>query len=67
MHEHCRVCAKVCRRCEPVCDELLARLGQCLSACARAAPTDGGRRTADGTNGEGRLFRTLAVCACAPL
>jgi len=27
MHEHCRVCADVCRRCEQACRELLAALG----------------------------------------
>jgi hypothetical protein len=28
MHEHCRVCAEVCRRCEAACNELLATLGR---------------------------------------
>ena len=26
VHEHCRVCAEACRRCERVCDELLAKM-----------------------------------------
>jgi hypothetical protein len=26
MHEHCRVCAEVCRRCEQACNELLAAM-----------------------------------------
>ncbi|RDV44748.1 four-helix bundle copper-binding protein [Leifsonia sp. ku-ls] len=26
MHEHCRICAEVCRRCEAACAELLASL-----------------------------------------
>jgi hypothetical protein len=26
-HEHCRVCAEVCRRCKQACDELLAAIG----------------------------------------
>ena len=25
-HEHCRICAEVCRRCEQACDDLLASL-----------------------------------------
>ncbi|PPK90813.1 uncharacterized protein DUF326 [Kineococcus xinjiangensis] len=27
MHDHCRVCAEACRRCETACNELLATLG----------------------------------------
>jgi hypothetical protein len=27
MHEHCKVCAEACRRCEAACDELLGSLG----------------------------------------
>jgi hypothetical protein len=27
MHEHCRVCAEVCHRCQRVCDETLAAIG----------------------------------------
>ena len=27
MHEHCRICADTCRRCEQACAELLASLG----------------------------------------
>ena len=27
MHEHCRVCAEACRRCERACADLLATLG----------------------------------------
>jgi len=26
-HEHCRVCAEVCRRCKQACDDLLATIG----------------------------------------
>jgi len=26
-HEHCRICAGVCRRCEQACDDLLAAIG----------------------------------------
>jgi hypothetical protein len=26
-HEHCRVCAAVCRRCKQACDDLLVRIG----------------------------------------
>jgi hypothetical protein len=26
-HEHCRVCAAVCRRCKQACDDLLATIG----------------------------------------
>jgi hypothetical protein len=26
-HEHCRICAEVCRRCEDACNELLAVIG----------------------------------------
>jgi hypothetical protein len=26
-HEHCRLCAEVCRRCKNACDELLATIG----------------------------------------
>lgn len=26
-HEHCRICAEVCRRCEDACNELLAAVG----------------------------------------
>ncbi|HZG02579.1 MAG TPA: four-helix bundle copper-binding protein [Streptomyces sp.] len=26
MHEHCRICAEACRRCERACNELLATL-----------------------------------------
>jgi predicted nucleic acid-binding Zn ribbon protein len=26
MHEHCRICAEACRRCEKACDELLAAM-----------------------------------------
>lgn len=26
-HEHCRVCAEVCRRCKQACDDLLAKIG----------------------------------------
>src|ERR687891_649297 len=26
-HEHCRLCAEVCRRCKNACDELLATVG----------------------------------------
>jgi hypothetical protein len=26
-HEHCRVCAEVCRRCKGACDDLLAAIG----------------------------------------
>lgn len=27
MHDHCRICAEVCRRCEKACRDLLASLG----------------------------------------
>ena len=27
MHEHCRVCAEVCHRCQQVCEEVLAAIG----------------------------------------
>lgn len=27
MHEHCRVCAEACRRCERACADLLAAMG----------------------------------------
>jgi hypothetical protein len=27
MHEHCRVCAEVCHRCQQVCEEMLAAIG----------------------------------------
>src|SRR5262245_25920721 len=27
MHEHCRVCAEVCHRCQRVCEEMLAVIG----------------------------------------
>jgi hypothetical protein len=27
MHEHCRVCAEVCHRCQRVCEEMLAAIG----------------------------------------
>lgn len=27
LHEHCRVCAEVCHRCQKVCEDLLAALG----------------------------------------
>ncbi len=27
MHEHCRVCAEVCHRCQRVCEEVLAAIG----------------------------------------
>ena len=27
MHEHCRVCAGACRRCETACRDLIASLG----------------------------------------
>jgi hypothetical protein len=27
MHEHCRVCAEVCHRCQQVCEEVLATIG----------------------------------------
>jgi hypothetical protein len=26
-HDHCRVCAEVCRRCEQACGDLLASMG----------------------------------------
>jgi hypothetical protein len=26
MHEHCRICADACRRCQQACDELLASM-----------------------------------------
>ncbi|MCH2844302.1 four-helix bundle copper-binding protein [Listeria monocytogenes] len=26
MHEHCRICAEVCRRCERACADLIASL-----------------------------------------
>jgi hypothetical protein len=26
-HEHCRVCAAVCRRCKQACDELVLAIG----------------------------------------
>jgi len=27
MHEHCRLCAQMCRRCQHACDDLLATIG----------------------------------------